>query len=136
MKITALALLLASGAGCFYDSPNPWNTASDQADYLDLKEQGWLLDQDKLWDAPQQAALVHEEAELEAWRDMVLVHAERGLLDRMREQSASKLSALDGLLRSHGEINENNKEQITGAYRQWRLERRRYQLIEHRLSQP
>lgn len=135
MRITALALILAAGAGCFYDGPNPWNTESDREDYLELKEQGWLLDQDKLWDAPQLAAVVHEEAQLDAWRDTVLVHAERGVLDRMREQSASKLSALDGLLRSHGELNENNKEQITEAYRLWRLERRRFQLIEHRLTQ-
>jgi hypothetical protein len=134
MRTAALALALLSAAGCFYDSPNPWDTSSDRDDYREKKEQDWLLELQTLRNLPLAEAVYLEDPSLEGWRDTVLANADRGVLERMKDQSAQKLSALEGLLRSQGGINENNKEQITQAYRAYVLERRRHQLIEHRVT--
>jgi hypothetical protein len=133
MRLAALALLLTAAGGCWYDRPNPWDTSSDREEYLDMKEAGWRMELETLREDPRVVPAGYEDVQLEGWRDTVLVNADAAVLARMREQSMSKLSALDGMLRSHGEINENNKTQITEAYRLWRLERRRLQLIDHRL---
>jgi hypothetical protein len=133
MRTTLLALLLAAGAGCWYDRPNPWKTESDREDQLEQREQTWLLELREHKEPPTVEASWREDAALEGWRDTVLANAEPGLLPRMREQSAAKLSALEGMVRSHGAINENNKEQITESYRLWRLERRRLELIDARM---
>lgn len=131
MKKASL-LFLALLGGCWYDRPNPWNSESDRAEYREKMEQDWLLEMETLYLAPQVEQRPTLDADLEAWRDTVLVNVDAGLLARMKDQSAQKIAALNTRAYSMAPLTEANKEQIFTLLWQVRTEKIRLQMIDRR----
>jgi len=140
MKKLAIVLLgLLGGCGAqffnpYYDRPNPWDTRSDRSAYLDMKERDWLLELDELHEAPQNEGQVFTVADLEGWRDTVLVNADGAVLMRMRDQSIQKIAGLEARAQSMAPIRENTKEPIYELLWQARVEKLRLKMIEERLG--
>ncbi len=137
MKIVAFALIAivaASLAGCYYDRPNPWRTASDVERYNDKKEEDWLLELEKPYPLPQQEGAVFILPELQGWNDTVLANADGQTLARMRDQSTSKVASLEGRAQSMAPINEATKVQVYSLLWQARVEKLRLRMIEDRIS--
>ena len=141
MRPLAVALLWMVGGGsillctgCWYDRPNPWNTTSDRANYLEKKEQDWLLEMQQPYDYPQNAGVAMTLPDLEAWRDSVLVNAQAPVLTHMRDQSVQKVASLESRAFSMAPVNEDNKVQIYALLWQARVEKLRLRMIEERLG--
>jgi hypothetical protein len=133
MRNTAV-VLLALLAGCYYDRPNPWRTASDIERYNNKKEEDWQLELQQPYELPQNAGVVFTVPDLEGWRDTVLVNADVATLTRMRDQSALKAAGLESRAMSMAPIHEDNKVQIYELLSQTRVEKIRLRMIEERLS--
>ena len=133
MRTFAVALLALLG-GCWYDRPNPWNTSSDRADYLEKKEQDWLLEMQHPYDLPQNSGVVMTFPDLEGWRDSVLANADVAVLTHMRDQSVQKVASLESRAFSMAPVNEDNKVQIYGLLWQVRVEKVRLRMIEAQLG--
>jgi hypothetical protein len=138
-KLAAVLLALLAGCGPqffnpYFDRPNPWNTTSDRADYLDMKERDWLLELKQPYDYPQNAGVEMTLPDLDAWRDTVLANADVAILQRMRDQSVQKAAALEARALSMAPINEDSKVQIYGLLWQTRVEKLRLRMIEDRLG--
>ncbi len=140
MKKLAIVLLgLLGGCGAqffnpYYDRPNPWDTRSDRSAYIDMKERDWLLEMEELHEAPQNEGVVFTIADLEGWRDTVLVNADGAVLMRMRDQSIQKIAGLEARAQSMAPIRENTKEPIYELLWQARVEKLRLKMIEERLG--
>ena len=128
-KVAVLALALL--AGCYYDRPNPWKTASDRADYLDKKERDWLLELEAPYELPQTKGVEFALPDLEGWRDTVLVNADSQTLTRMREQSVQKAAGLEA--RAMAPMNETNKTQIYELLWLTKVEKARLRMIEEQI---
>jgi hypothetical protein len=135
------AVLFALLGGCgaqffnpYFDRPNPWNTTSDRADYLDRKERDWLLELKEPYELPQNSGVAMTLPDLEGWRDTVLVNADVAVLTRMRDQSVQKAAAFEGRALSMAPVNEDSKVQIYGLLWQARVEKLRLRMIEDRLG--
>jgi len=127
--VIALALL----AGCWYDRPNPWRTSSDRADYLDKKEEDWLLELESPYELPQTRGVEFALPDLEGWRDTVLVNADNQTLTRMREQSIQKAAALEARALAMAPLNETNKAQIYELFWLTKVEKARLRMIEEQI---
>jgi len=127
-------LLFALLSGCWYDRPNPWNTSSDRADYLDMKERDWLLELKQPYTLPQNPGVHLILPDLEAFRDTVLLNADTATLLRMRDQSVAKVAALEGRAAAMAPLNESNKIPIYELVWAARVEKLRLQMIEDKIS--
>ena len=127
--VIALALL----AGCWYDRPNPWNTSSDRADYLDKKEQDWLLELQSPYELPTTNGVQFALSDLEGWRDTVLVNADGQTLTRMRDQSIQKAAALEARTMALAPMNETNKTLIYELLWLTKVEKARLSMIEEQI---
>lgn len=127
-------LLLAFLGGCWYDRPNPWDTSSDRADYLDLKEADWRLELQEPYVFPQHPGFVMALPDLEGWKNSVLLNADGLVLTHMRDQSVQKAAGLEGRAMSMAPMNENNKVQIYELLWEAHVERLRLHMIEERLA--
>jgi len=130
-KVAVLALALL--AGCYYDRPNPWKTASDRADYLDKKERDWLLELEDPYELPQTQGIQFALPDLEGWRDTVLVNADGQTLTRMRDQSIQKAAALEARAMALAPMNETNKTLIYELLWQTKVEKVRLRMIEEQI---
>ena len=132
-KVAVIALALLAGTGCWYDRPNPWNTSSDRADYLDKKEQDWLLELKTPYELPTTQGVEFALPDLEGWRDTVLVNADSQTLTRMRDQSIQKAAALEARAMAMAPMNETNKTQIYELLWLTKVEKARLRLIEEQI---
>jgi hypothetical protein len=138
-KFAAVLFALLGGCGAqffnpYFDRPNPWNTTSDRADYLDRKERDWLLELKEPYDYPQTPGIAMTLPDLEGWRDTVLVNADVAVLTRMRDQSVQKAAAFEGRALSMAPINEDSKVQVYQLLWLARVEKLRLRMIEDRLG--
>jgi len=134
MKTAAAIALLALG-GCFYDRPNPWRTSGDVADLQDKTEADYALLVEQPFQPPQDAGPAFVDADLEAFRDTVLAHADGSSLQDMRAKSAAKLAwlqARQGELLKQDEL--NRREQLRQVNEQIRIEWIRGKMIQARLD--
>jgi hypothetical protein len=138
-KLPILLLGLLGGCGAqffnpYYDRPNPWDTRSDRSSYLDKKEQDWQLELGTNYEYPRNEGTTFTVADLEGWRDTVLVNADPATLLRMRDQSVQKIAGLEARAQSMAPINEHTKEPIYELLWQARVEKVRLKMIEERLG--
>src|SRR5438477_3828616 len=135
-KICVVFLALLGGGsillttGCWYDRPNPWRTASDIERYQDKKEEDWLLELKHPNQLPQNEGVVFTQADLEGWRDSVLVNADAAVLTRARDQSVQKIAALEARAQSMAPLNEDSKVPIYHLLWDARVEKIRLRMIE------
>jgi hypothetical protein len=130
-KVAVIALALLSG--CWYDRPNPWRTSSDRADYLDKKEQDWLLELESPYELPTTKGVEFALPDLEGWRGTVLVNADNQTLTRMREQSVQKAAALEARAMALAPMNETNKTLIYELLWLTKVEKARLRMIEEQI---
>jgi hypothetical protein len=134
MRMLAAAALLAL-AGCYYDRPNPWQTAGDVADLQEMTERDYALLVSASWHPPQDTLPFFYDADLEAFRDTVLANASTDSLRDMREKSAAKLAWLQA--RQAGLLKEDElsrREQLREVNEQIRIEWIRGRMIQARLE--
>jgi hypothetical protein len=132
---TAAALALLTLAGCYYDRPNPWRTSGDVADLQAKTEADYALLVNATFQPPQASPPRLYDADLEAFRDTVLVSASPATLVDLRTQSAAKLAWLQARqadLLKQAEI--ERRDQLREVNDQIRVEWVRGKMIEGRLE--
>lgn len=134
MRTFATAALLAL-AGCYYDRPNPWRTASDQADYEEKIHDDLRLAMLEVWPNPTVAPNPMLDPELDAWSRTVLSTADATTLRHAEEKSKEKIAFLETQIRSLLKTDEHSrKEVLEPVVWNWRTEKVRLKLISERLG--
>ena len=131
---TLLLLALPLGA-CRYDGPNPWDTSGEVEDLEEKTQQDLELAMLAVWPNPQAAPDPLLDPEIEGWRYTVLPNIDRLTLERVEQQSRTKVTSLEQRIRSLMRTDEHSrKEVLAPVVFQWRAEKVRLQLLQERLK--
>jgi hypothetical protein len=132
---TFAAVAFLALAGCYYDRPNPWRTAGNEAELQDKTERDYALLVSQPFEPPQITPPGRVDPELEAFRDTVLATADASSLKDMQAQSATKfawLTARQADLVKQDEL--SRREQLRQVNDQIRIEWLRGKMIQARID--